>query len=74
MSREGKHLTDYFSINPNAPAREDEAYEEEYVISSIAPQYDLFSKIGCLSNHFNQSQISVGTSKATKVTKQRSTE
>ena len=53
----GKHLalTDYLSRNPIEPAQKDEAYEEEYVINSIAPHYGFVSKFGCLSNHFNQS-------------------
>ena len=53
----GKHLalTDYLSRNPIEPAQKDEAYEEEYVINSIAPHYGFVSKFGCLCNHFNQS-------------------
>ena len=72
----GKHLalTDYLSRNPNAPPQQDEAYEEEYVINSIVPHYDFVSKVGCLSNHFNQSQSSSGTPKGRKAKKQPSTE
>ena len=53
----GKHLalTEYLSRNPIEPAQKDEAYEEEYVINSIAPHYGFVSNFGCLGNHFNQS-------------------
>ena len=72
----GTHLalTDYLSRNPNAPPQQDEAYEEEYVINSIAPHYEFVSKVGCLSNHFVQSQARSETSKGTKTNKQPSTE
>ena len=72
----GKHLalTDYLSRNPNAPPQQDEAYEEEYVINSIAPHYEFVSKVGCLSNHFVQSQARSETSKRTETNKQPSTE
>ena len=54
----GKHLalTDYLSRNPTAPPQADEAYDEEYVINSIVPHYNLTPKYGCLSNHVDQSQ------------------
>ena len=70
----GKHLalTDYLSRNPIAPAQNDDVYEEEYVINSIAPHYEFVSKFGCLSNHFNQSQSTNGTANLTKANKRRS--
>ena len=72
----GKHiaLMGFLSRNPNAPPQRDEAYEGEYVSNSIVPQYDFFSKVGCLSNHFVQSQSRSETPKGTKSNKQRSTE
>ena len=71
----GKHLTltDYLSRNPIAPAQRDGAYEEEYVIDSIAPHYGFDSKFGCLSNHFNQSQSAKIPTKLTKANKYQST-
>ena len=70
----GKHLalTDYFSRNPIAPAQSDDVYEEEYVINSIAPHYGFVSKLGCLSNHFNQSQSANSIANSTKANKHRS--
>ena len=72
----GKHLalTDYLSRNPNAPPRQDEAYEEECVTNSIVPHYEFVSKVGCLSNHFVQSQTRSEASNGTKTNKQPSTE
>ena len=54
----GKHLalTDYLSHNPSAPPQAYDAYDEEYVIHNIFPNYIFVTNIGCLSNHFNQSQ------------------
>ena len=71
----GKHLalTDYLRRNPNAPPQQDEAYEEN-VINSIVSHFDFVSKVGCLSNHFNQSQSSSVTPKGTKANKQPSLE
>ena len=44
----GKHLalTDYLSRNPIAPAQRDDAYEEEFVINSIAPHYRFVAEFG----------------------------
>ena len=72
----GKHLalTDYLSRNPNAPPQRDEVYEEEQVINSRVPHHDFVSKLGCLSNHFVQSQSRSETPKGTKSNKQPSTE
>ena len=72
----GKHLalTDYLSRNPNVPPQQDEAKEEECVINSIVPHYEFVSKVGCLSNHFVQSQARSETSKGTKTNNQPSTE
>ena len=72
----GKHLalTDYLSRNPLAPAQRDDAYEEEYVINSIASHYGFASKFGCLSNHFNQSQSKNKRTKLSKANKYRSTD
>ena len=72
----GKHLalTDYLSRNPIAPAQNDDVYEKEYVINSIAPHYGFVSNFGCLSNHFNQSQSTNGTANLTKANKHRSSD
>ena len=59
------------SRNPNAPAQNDDVYEEEYVINSVAPHYGLVSKFGCLSNHFNQSHSASGAANLTKANKYR---
>ena len=52
----------------------DDAYEEEYVIISIAPHYGSVSKFGCLSNQFNQSQSKNRPTKLTKANEYRSTD
>ena len=72
----GKHLalTDYLSRNPVTPAQNDDVYEEEYVINSIAPHYGFVSKFGCLSNHFTQSQSTNGAANLTKANKHRSSD
>ena len=72
----GNHLalTDYLSRNSNSLPQQDDAYEEEYVINGIVPHYYFVSIVGCLSNHFNQSQSNSGTPKGTKANKQSSTE
>ena len=49
-------LTDYLSRNPISPPQTDDAYDEEYLIDNMLPQYNLISKHGGLSNHTNQSE------------------
>ena len=44
------------SRNPTAPPQTDDAYDEEYVINSILPDYKFISKYGCLSNQSDQSE------------------
>ena len=49
-------MTEYCSRNPPSQPQTDGAYEEEYVINNIVPEYNCVIEYGCLSNHFNQSQ------------------
>ena len=72
----GKHLalTDNLSRNPITSAQKDDAYEEEYMINSIAPHYGFFSKFGCLSNRFNQSRSENKPTNLTKTNRYRSTD
>ena len=50
--RAGKHLalTDYLSKNPSEPPQRDDAYDNEYVINIILPQYKFISLATTFTN------------------------
>ena len=66
-------LTGYSSRNPNAPARNDKAYQEGFVICSMVQHYDFALKNGCLYNNLNQSKADSGSTIAAAANKHRCT-